>query len=142
VTVKNQFSDGGLQSACQLLTRKGHDVTRISQKLSTGVGHTLLAHSTITDWLRKLERGDDITRRASGSGGLPDDCIDTLITSPLDQCPFHSVRALCSAIKHPHTTVWRHLHSAGFVVRNLRLVPHKLSPFQKGERVGMAIELQ
>jgi hypothetical protein len=49
---------------------KGHDATRIDQKLS--------------DWFRKPEPGDDITRRASGSGRLPDDRIDTRITSALE----------------------------------------------------------
>jgi hypothetical protein len=39
-------------------------------------------------------------------------------------------------------TVWQHLHSAGFVVRNLLLIPHEFSPSQKAERVGMAAELQ
>jgi hypothetical protein len=52
------------------------------------------------------------------------------------------VRTLYSAIKHPCTTVWQHLHSAGFAVRNLRLVRHEFSLSQKAERVGMAIELQ
>jgi hypothetical protein len=76
------------------------------------------------------------------SGRIPDDSIDALMTSALDQCPFHSVHSVCSAIKHPLTTVWRHLHSAGFVLRNLPLVTHGFSPSQKAERVGMAIELQ
>jgi hypothetical protein len=50
--------------------------------------------------------------------------------------------SLCFTIKHPRTTVWRHLHSAGFVMHNVRLAPHESSPSQKAERVGMAIELQ
>jgi hypothetical protein len=36
----------------------------------------------------------------------------------------------------------KRLHFAGFVVRNLRLIPHELSPSEKAERVGMAIEFQ
>jgi hypothetical protein len=102
----------------------------------------LPAYSMIMDWFRKLERGDDITRRALGSGRLSDDRINTLITSALEKCPFHSVRTLCSAIKPSCISVWRYLHSAGFVVRSLRLVPHGFSPSQKAGRVGMAIELQ
>jgi hypothetical protein len=105
------------------------------------LGHTLPAYSTTTDWPRKLEGGDDITQRASGSRRLLDDCIDALITSALEQCPLHSVRKLCSAIKHPGTIVWQYLYSTGFV-HNLRLVPHELSPSQKAERVEMALELQ
>jgi hypothetical protein len=42
----------------------GHDATRIYQKFLTRMDHTLPAYSTITDWLRKSGRGDDITRRA------------------------------------------------------------------------------
>jgi hypothetical protein len=96
----------------------------------------------ITDWLRMFDQCDDITRRASRSGRLPDDCIDALITFNLEQCPFHSVHTLCSAIKHPRTTIWRYLHSTGFVMGNFRLVPNELSPSRKMEQVGMTIELQ
>jgi hypothetical protein len=48
------------------------------------LGYKLLAYSTITDWLIKLERGDDIIRRASSSGRPPDDRIDALITALLN----------------------------------------------------------
>jgi hypothetical protein len=123
------------------LHEKGHDCTRIYQKLPTRLGHTPPVESTITDWLRKLKPGDDITRRAPGSGRLPDDPVDVLITPALEQRLFHSVRTFCSVIKHPRTTMGRHLHFAGFVVHNLCLVPHELSPSQKAERVGMAIKL-
>jgi hypothetical protein len=91
----------------------------------------LTAYSTITDWLRKVERGDDITRQASGSSQLPDDCIDALITSAPEQYLLHSVSILCSTFKDSCTTVLRHRHSAGLIVRNLRLVPHEFSPSQK-----------
>jgi hypothetical protein len=71
---------------------QGHDAIRIYQKLSTHLAHRLPAYSTAKDWLRGLERGDDITRRASGTGRLPNDCVDALIISILEQCPFHSLR--------------------------------------------------
>jgi hypothetical protein len=141
-TVKNQFPDRDRQNARYQFIQKSHYATRIHQKLSTRLGHTLPAYSTITDWLRKLERGDYITQRAFGSGRLPGDRLDALIMSAFEQCPFHSVRTLYSALKHLHTIVWRHLDSPGLVVRNLRLVPCELSPSQGVERVGMAIELQ
>jgi hypothetical protein len=122
--------------------KKGDDATRICRKLSTGLGHMLLTYSTITNWLRKPEQGDDITRPASGSHRLPNDHIDALITSILEQCPFHSVRACYCAIQRQHAIVWQYLHSARFVVRNLRPVSHQFSPSKKAERIGMAIELQ
>jgi hypothetical protein len=52
------------------------------------------------------------------------------------------VHTFYSTIKHPYTTVWRDLHSAGFIVRNLRLFPRELAPSQKAEQIGMAIELR
>jgi hypothetical protein len=82
--------------------------------------------------IEPLCRVDDITRCASGIRRLPDDHIDALITSALEQCPCHSLSTLCSAIKHPSRTVWRHLHCAGFVVHNLRLVPHEPSFSKSG----------
>jgi histone-lysine N-methyltransferase SETMAR len=121
---------------------KGHGALRIYQKLSARVGGRFPSYSTITHWLRRLRRNEDITRRASGSGRLAFDEIDSLIADALDEAPFHSVRSLASSIKYPHTTVWRHLRTAGYIVRNLHLVPHTLSPAQKAQRVTMAIELQ
>jgi hypothetical protein len=91
---------------------------------------------------RLRRRGDDITRCALGSDRLHHDRIDALLMSSLEQCSFHSPRTLISTIKHPSATVWRHLHSAVFVVCNLFLVPYEPSPSQKLERVRMAIELQ
>jgi hypothetical protein len=141
-TVKVNFQIGAAKVFVIYWPDKSHNATRIYQKLSTRLCHMLPAYSTITDWLRKVERGDDITRRASAMGRLPDDRIDTLIASALEQCLFHSVITLCSTTKCPCTTVWRHRHSAGFIIRNLRVVPHELSPSQKAERVRMAIKLQ
>jgi hypothetical protein len=63
---------------------KGHDATRIYQKLSMRLGHTLPAYSTIMNWLREPEQDDDITRCAQGSSRLPDNRIDTLIMSALE----------------------------------------------------------
>jgi hypothetical protein len=141
-TLKNHFLDGCRQIACYRLAWKSHDATWISHKLSMRSCRILSAPSTITDWLKKVDRGDDITRCASGNGKLPDDRIDAPITSSLEQCQFHSLGTLCSVIKRPRTTIWRHLGSAGFVPGSLHLLPHELSPSQKAGRVGMVIELQ
>jgi hypothetical protein len=121
---------------------KWFDSVAIHQKLAARVGYACRAYSTVTDWIRKLRRGDDITQRASGSGRLPDDRIDVSITTALSHAPFHSVHSLSSAIKCPWSTVWRHLHCAGHVVRNLHFVPHTLSSAQKASRVEYAIELK
>jgi hypothetical protein len=107
---------------------RANDIARIHQKLSTRLGRTLPVYSTIIDWLRTLGRSHDITRRASGSGRLPDDRLDARIMSALEQCPFHSVRTLCSSTRDPGTANLRHLNSTGFIGHNLRLVPHGLSP--------------
>jgi hypothetical protein len=96
----------------------------------------------VTNWLRRLQRGEDITVRASGSGPVADLEIEFLFPKEFDEFPFHSVRSLSAVLARPRTTVWRHLHSAGYVPRNLQLVPHALSPSQKVERVQQSIELK
>jgi hypothetical protein len=48
----------------------------------------------------------------------------------------------CAPIKYPQETVWCHLHSMGFVVKHLRLVPHTLSPVQKNKRVECSMDLE
>jgi hypothetical protein len=67
---------------------------------------------------------------------------ETLVINAFEKSPFHSVRSLASTIKIPPTTVWRHLHARGYVVRNLHIVPHMLSVAQKAARVELAIELK
>jgi hypothetical protein len=96
----------------------------------------------VTDWIRKLSRGEDIHQRTSGSGHLADDRLPILIASALEELPFQSVRSLPSAIKYTLTTVWRYVHSSGYVVRHLHVVPHTLSPDQKAARVASTIKLK
>jgi hypothetical protein len=54
-----------------------------------------------------------------------------LIAAAFKEAPFHSVRSLASTSGVAPVTVWRHLHSAGYVVPNLRIVPHSFSLAQK-----------
>jgi hypothetical protein len=110
---------------------KGHPATKMYTKLLARAGEACPAYSTITNWVRALTRGEDIQGHASGGGRLPDERVDALIASAMEESPFHSVRSLASTIKIPSTTVWRHLHSSGYVVRNLHIVPHALSGAQK-----------
>jgi hypothetical protein len=52
------------------------------------------------------------------------------------------VRSLASTINTPPTTISRHLHTSGYVVRNLYIFPHILSWTQKAARVESTIELK
>jgi hypothetical protein len=103
---------------------------------------TCPGYSTIINWLRWLERGEDITQWASRSGPSVDNQIDSRTVIVLEETPFHSVRSIGSAIKCPRSTVWRHLHNTGSIVHNLHLVPHKLSLAQKPESRTTSIELK
>jgi predicted transcriptional regulator len=58
---------------------KGHDARTIHRKLSARAGRIGPGYSTVTNWIRRLVRNEDITRRAFGSGRLPDTRIDALI---------------------------------------------------------------
>jgi hypothetical protein len=73
---------------------------------------------------------------------LADERLGGLIAEALEETPFHSVRSLANALKIPQTTIWRHLHSADYVVRNLLLIADTLSPAQKVGRAESAIALQ
>jgi histone-lysine N-methyltransferase SETMAR len=121
---------------------KQYAATRMYGKLLARGRDTCPAYSTITSWIRSLRRGEDIYEHASGGGRLPDDRVDDLIADALEESPFHTVRSMASAIKIPPTTVWRHLHSRGYVVRHLHIVPHTLSMAQKAARVESAIALK
>jgi histone-lysine N-methyltransferase SETMAR len=121
---------------------KGYPAQKMHEKLLARMSPRAPAYSTITNWIRALGRGEDIRERASGGGRVPDERIPTLIAEALTEAPFHSVRSLASTIKIPKTTIWRHLHQAGYVVRNLRIIPHSLSDTQKATRVETAIDLK
>jgi hypothetical protein len=112
------------------------------QKLQARPLLTCPADSSITNWIKALDREEDISMRASGSGRLPDDRINDPIAEELEISPFHSVRSLASAIKRPRETIWCHLHSMRFVVKHLRLVPHTLSLVQRNERIEYSIDLK
>jgi hypothetical protein len=105
------------------------------QKLQAWLRLTRPAYSSITNWIRALDRAEDISMRAWGRGRLPDDGINDAIAEKRKISPFYSVRSLASAIKSPQETVWCHLHSIGFVVKYFRLVAHTLSSVQKNKRV-------
>jgi hypothetical protein len=52
---------------------KGHGTLKIYQKLSARPGraypaYSAILYSTTADWIRRLHKDEDITRRASGSG--------------------------------------------------------------------------
>jgi hypothetical protein len=46
----------------------GYPTDKMNQKLLARTKGTAPAYSTITNWIRALERGEDILRRAPGSG--------------------------------------------------------------------------
>jgi hypothetical protein len=73
---------------------------------------------------------------------LPNEDSEGLTADALEESPFHCVRLFASATKYAPTTVWRDLHSMGYVVENFQLVPHTLSTFQQTARVEMAIWLR
>jgi hypothetical protein len=121
---------------------KHYSATKIYTKLLAPARETCPACSTITNWIRSLTRGKDLQGHASGGGRLPNDTVDTLVINALEKSPFHSVPSLASTIKIQPTTVWRHLHARGSVVRNLHIASHTLSPAQNAARVESAIELK
>jgi hypothetical protein len=121
---------------------KGYYAQIIYQKLQTRPLVTCATYFSITNWIRALDRGEDISVRAFGSVRLPDDRIDEAIAQELDISPFHSMRSLASAIKRPPPIVWCHLHSMGFGIKHLRLVPHSLSEVQKQKRVEYSIKFK
>jgi hypothetical protein len=121
---------------------KGHGALKIYQKLSTRPGGSYPTYSTITDCIKRLQRSEDITRRASDSGRLLDEQIHILIAAALEEAPFHSVPSLASAIKYLRTTVWRYLHAVSCTERHLHLVARMLTPAQKAEKVETAWELK
>lgn len=100
-----------------------------------------IAYSTITDWCRKLTRGENILTRKIGSGRVADGLIDLQIEKALEEMPFHSIRTLSSTLKIPKSTVFDHIKAMGLVVKHLKFVPHTLSDSQKVERVELSRKL-
>jgi hypothetical protein len=121
---------------------KGYSAQTMYQKLQAQHAPICPAYSAITNWVRVLDRREDISMRASRSGRLPDNTIYLAIIKKLDSSPFQSVRLLASAIERSPKTIWTHSHCMGFVIRHLRFVPHTLSSIQKNERGQHSINLK
>jgi hypothetical protein len=75
-----------------------HGAVMIYQKLSNPTDRAYPAYSTITDWIRRLHRGEDVTNRASGSGRLLNEHINILITTALEDSVSFS---LLTRLGHP-----------------------------------------
>lgn len=105
---------------------KGHNPTEIHRKCTAHFPDCTPSYSSVTNWVRALERGEDILTRKEWIRKSPDERIDELILQALEDQPFHSVRTLSATIKTHTATVWRHLKSIGLVVKHLRFVPHML----------------
>jgi hypothetical protein len=114
----------------------------MQSKLLGRAGAACPAYSTITNWVRVVIRGEDIQGYASGGGPFSDDTVGALRPAAVDESPFHSVRSLASTFMIAPATGWLHLHSRGYVVRELHVVPYRLSAAPKATRLESATELK
>jgi hypothetical protein len=142
MTVEEHFLMEDTKALVIYWHEKQYPATKMYAKLLARGRDGCPVYSTVTSWIRSLARAEDIYEHASGGGRFPDDRVDCLVANALEESPFHTVRSLASAIKISPTTIWRHLHSRGYVVWHLHIVPHTLSIAQKVARVESAIALK
>jgi hypothetical protein len=69
-----------------------------------------------------LECGEEISRRALGSGRLFDETSDVFISEVVDIVQLDYVLSLASAMKQQPTIVWNHPYSMRLGVKDIRLV--------------------
>jgi hypothetical protein len=55
------------------------------QNLLPRVGDDYPSYSTVTNWIKKLERGEEIHQRASRSEYSPDDRLPFLVATALEE---------------------------------------------------------
>ena len=120
---------------------KDLNATQILQKCCKNFPDESIHYSTITDWIRKIKRGESILVRKTGSGPSSDEIIDQKIYAELNCYPFHSLRTLSTCLKIPKSTIYDHLKKMGFTVKHLKFVPHVLNSEQKLNRVRLAKQL-
>jgi hypothetical protein len=142
MTVEEHFLMEDAKTLVIYWHEKQYPATKMYAKLLASSRDACPAYSTITIWIRSLVRSENIYEHTSGGGHLPDDRVDCLVANALEESPFHTVHSLASAIKISPKTVWRNLHSRGYVVQHLHIIPHTLSTAQKAARVESAIALK
>ena len=120
---------------------KDLNAIQIYQKCCKNFPDESIHYSSITNWIRKIKRGENILVRKIGSGPLSDETIDLKIYSALNEFPFHSLRSLSTCLKIPKSTIHDHLKKMGFIVKHLRYVPHILNSDQKMNRVKISKQL-
>jgi hypothetical protein len=68
---------------------KGYPANKMHQKPLVHGGGVSPAYSTLKNWIRILDRKEDIFSRASWSGCLADEDTDGLLVDVLEESPFH-----------------------------------------------------
>jgi histone-lysine N-methyltransferase SETMAR len=117
---------------------KSHNTRTIHEKLVARFDENALSYSSVTNWLRRLQLGEDIFEAGIHPDKPSDGFIDFEILTGLTAFPFHSVRTLARTLKLPRSTRWDHLNKGPFVVKHLRWIPHRLEDEAKRVRVTMA----
>lgn len=117
---------------------KGYEAKKMHEKCLKHFPNVTVGYSTITNWIRRLDSGENIIDRKIGSGRLSDGLVDIKIIEELEITPFHSVRTLNQALKIPTTTIFYHLRNMGYVIKHLKYVPHNLTQTHKNERVRIS----
>jgi hypothetical protein len=127
------------RSICLFLAMKGLSARDVHNELVAVLGPDAIAYSTVTNYLRQWPFP---AISSEPSDEPPTSIIDDAILDAFDKQSFSSVRKLAKLTCIPNTTVYRHLtRSLGFVVKNLRWVPHTSTDTQKAQRITLSNQL-
>jgi hypothetical protein len=114
---------------------KGDNARTIHEKLVARFDENQPAYSSVTNWLRRLQLGEDIFEVGLHPGKPSDGFVDFEMLTELTAFHFHSMRTLAHTLKLPRSMIWDHLNKRPFVVKHFRWIPHRLEDEAKRVRV-------
>jgi hypothetical protein len=105
------ISERDLLQAKSLLVHwadKGHSANTILAKMEGRVGASAPSYLWVTQWLRGLRRGEDISEPNERLGRPKNPLADLKVVDLLNSKPFTSVRQTATTTKMPRSTVFNY----------------------------------
>ena len=122
------------------LLEEGVNAAAAAKEICAVEGEGTVHPSTARKWFQRFRSSYTSLDDKPKSGRPVTTDIDALLNA-VEGNPGASTRQLSTEVQSSQTSVVRHLHQLGFHSRQLRMVPHDLTPAQAQQRVTLCAEL-
>ena len=122
------------------LYRQGDSTQQTVEKICAQYGRTAVTIRTVQRWFKRFQRGN-FNLEDEDRGGRPSVINEGAIKTLVDDNPRIDISEVAERLGVSPASVYRHLHSLGYVNRLEVWLPHELSERNKEARVVACQEL-